>query len=111
MMQKKSINLCCYQGQIMVDNASNVHVFFSALGNPSRIKIIELLLSSQKPLHVKGIARLLGSDYAVTYRHIEKLQKAGILGIYEVGRSRVPYLKHKEELKEIIKLSKACMSK
>jgi DNA-binding transcriptional ArsR family regulator len=111
MMQKKSINSCYHSPQIMADDASNIHLFFSALGNPSRLKIIELILSSQKPLHVKGIARLLGSDYAVTYRHVEKLQKAGILGIYEVGRSRVPYLKHKEELKEIIELSKACMSK
>lgn len=95
----------------MADGVSDVHLFFSALGNPSRLKIIELILSSQKPLHVKGIARMLGLDYAVTYRHVEKLQKAGILGIYEVGRSRVPYIKHKEELKEIIKLSEECMSK
>jgi len=95
----------------MVDDASSIHTFFSALGNSSRLRIIELLLSSQKPLHVKGIARLLGADYAVTYRHIEKLEEVGILGIYEVGRSRVPYLKNKEELKKILELSRLCMSK
>jgi DNA-binding transcriptional ArsR family regulator len=76
---------------------------FAALGNPQRMKIIELLLSSEKPVHVKGISRLLRADYAVTYRHIERLRAAGILGIYEVGRSRVPYVVKKEQLQELLR--------
>ncbi|MEM3637282.1 MAG: winged helix-turn-helix domain-containing protein [Conexivisphaerales archaeon] len=95
----------------MAEESNNLHAFFSALGNPSRMKIIHLLLNSEKPLHLKGIARLLHSDYAVTYRHVEKLKEAGIVGIYDVGRSRVPYLRNKEELRKVIEAASKCMSK
>jgi DNA-binding transcriptional ArsR family regulator len=62
------------------------------------MEIIRLLLASEKPIHIKGIARSLKLDYAAAYRHIEDLREMGLVDIYEVGRSRVPYVKRKAEV-------------
>lgn len=71
---------------------------FQALGNIQRLRVIRLLLESERPIHLKGVSRELGLDYASTYRHIEKLRSIGVLGIHEVGRSRVPYVRDKDKI-------------
>ena len=75
---------------------------FSALGGITRLKIIELISETTKPLHIKALARLLKKDYAAVYRHIRVLEKTGLIGIYEVGRSRVIYLNNTEIIEECI---------
>ncbi len=87
-------------------NLDEVALLFKALGNRERLKIIELLATAQTPLHIEGIARQLNEDYASVYKHLEELEKAGVIGVYAVGRSRVPYLKKKEELLSLLDLSK-----
>jgi ArsR family transcriptional regulator len=75
---------------------------FSALGSPIRLKIIEIISQTERPLHIKAIAKVLKKDYAAIYRHIKVLEKSGIIGIYEVGRSRVIYPKNDKLIKECI---------
>ena len=75
---------------------------FSALGSPTRLKIIELISQTEKPLHIKAIAEALKKDYAAIYRHVKVLEKSGIVGIYEVGRSRVIYPKNDKLVKECV---------
>ena len=75
----------------------------AALANRTRLRILEILLSTEKPIHIEGIARTLKMDYASVYRHVDRLKRAGILGVHEVGRSRVPYILKKEELKNFLK--------
>lgn len=94
----------------MEEDLEKLGNFFSALSSGMRLKIIHILLSTDKPVHVKGIAKMLKSDYAVTYRHIEKLKQAGILGIYEVGRSRVPYVINKGKVLNLVSIAKECMT-
>jgi ArsR family transcriptional regulator len=79
---------------------------FSALGSPTRLKIVELVSETQRPLHIKAVALALKKDYAAVYRHIVVLEKSGLVGIYEVGRSRVIYLKNPERVKECILIAK-----
>ncbi|MEM3475041.1 MAG: winged helix-turn-helix domain-containing protein, partial [Nitrososphaerota archaeon] len=43
----------------------------------------------------------LGMDYAATYRHVKALEEAGIVEIYEVGRSRVLSLKNQDRLMDL----------
>ncbi len=62
---------------------------FRALGSPVRLRILYLVSESKKPLHIKGIVRKLKIDYAAVYRHVKTLEKAGVVRIFEVGRSRV----------------------
>jgi len=79
---------------------------FSALGSPIRLRIIELVSKTQRPLHIKAVAQVLKSDYAAVYRHVRVLEKCGLIGVYEVGRSRVLYLKNAELIKECVQTVK-----
>lgn len=67
-------------------SASNV---FAALGNSVRLRILLMLMDSKKPLHITAVASNLKMDYGGVYRHVEVLREAGLLQVYEVGRSRV----------------------
>ncbi|MCW4016970.1 MAG: winged helix-turn-helix domain-containing protein [Candidatus Bathyarchaeota archaeon] len=79
---------------------------FSALGSPTRLKIIELVSETQRPLHIKAVAQVLKKDYAAVYRHIGVLEKCGLVGVYEVGRSRVIYLKNVDLVNECVRTVK-----
>jgi len=79
---------------------------FSALGNPTRLKIIELVNETERPLHIKAVAQMLQKDYAAVYRHIRVLEECGLVGVHEVGRSRVIYLKNAELVKECVETIK-----
>ena len=79
---------------------------FSALGSPTRLRIIELVSETERPLHIKAVAQVLKSDYAAVYRHVRVLEKCGLIGVYEVGRSRVIYLKNAELIKECVRTVK-----
>jgi len=79
---------------------------FDALGNPVRLKIVQLVKETQRPLHIKAVARTLKKDYASVYRHIEILKKAGLVQIFEVGRSRVLSLLHVEILNQLLELAR-----
>ena len=78
----------------------------SALGSPTRLRIIEFVSETERPLHIKAVAQVLKSDYAAVYRHIRVLEKCGLVGVYDVGRSRVIYLKNGELVKECVRTVK-----
>ncbi|MEM4573779.1 MAG: winged helix-turn-helix domain-containing protein [Candidatus Caldarchaeum sp.] len=82
---------------------------FAALGHPHRLRILEIVSASERPLHIKGVARIIKTRYAITYKHVKILREAGLVTIYEVGRSRVVaprkpdlYLKIAEFAKNLI---------
>lgn len=77
---------------------------FSALGSPTRLKIVELVSETERPLHIKAVAQVLKKDYAAVYRHVKVLEKSGLVGFYDVGRSRVIYLKNAELVKECVRI-------
>ncbi len=62
---------------------------FSALANPTRLEILSMIEQTKRPLHIKAVARELKMDYAAVYRHVDVLKKAGLIQVFEVGRSRV----------------------
>ncbi len=79
---------------------------FSALGSPTRLKIVELVSETERPLHIKAVAQVLKKDYAAVYRHVKVLETSGLVGVYEVGRSRVIYLKNADLIKECVRTVK-----
>ena len=83
-----------------------VSAIFSALGSPTRLKVIELVNETERPLHIKAISQVLKKDYAAVYRHIRVLEESGLVGVYEVGRSRVVYLKNADLIKECVLIVK-----
>ena len=80
-----------------------VSAVFSALGSPTRLKIVELVSETERPLHIKAVAQALKKDYATVYRHVGVLEESGLLGVYDVGRSRVIYLKRAELVRECVR--------
>lgn len=53
-------------------------------------------------MHIKAVSRALKIDYATVYRHIRTLESAGLVEIYDVGRSRVVEVRDPNTLKELI---------
>ncbi|MCZ2808134.1 MAG: winged helix-turn-helix domain-containing protein [Candidatus Bathyarchaeota archaeon] len=81
-----------------------VSAIFSALGSPTRLRIVELVSETERPLHIKAVAQVLKKDYAAVYRHVKVMEKSGLVGVYEVGRSRVIYLKNADLIKECVRI-------
>ena len=79
-----------------------INQLLTAISHPTRFHIIEILLNTERPLHIRGLAKNLGMDYAQVYRHIERLEEAGLIEIYDVGRSRVPHVKNEEEVRQLV---------
>jgi DNA-binding transcriptional ArsR family regulator len=59
---------------------------FAALGHPTRLRIVELLLSQEKT--VNEIATTLGVLQSGTSQHLAVLTRAGVLVVEQRGASR-----------------------
>ena len=79
---------------------------FAALGNSVRIRILLMLMDTKKPLHITAVASNLKMDYGGVYRHVEVLRDAGLLQVYEVGRSRVLSPLNVEVIRDFISKAK-----
>jgi DNA-binding transcriptional ArsR family regulator len=84
------------------DDLTSAATTFDALGNPVRLRILLMLMDSKKPLHITAVASNLKMDYAGVYRHVEVLRGAGLLQVYEVGRSRVLSPMNGEVIRDLI---------
>jgi DNA-binding transcriptional ArsR family regulator len=61
-----------------------------------------MLMDSKKPLHITAVASNLKMDYGGVHRHVEILRNAGLLQVFEVGRSRVLSPLNIEQVREFI---------
>lgn len=77
---------------------------FSALGSLVRLQMLSIISETKRPLHIKAVAKALNMDYAAVYRHVDVLKKAGLLQVYEVGRSRVLSPLHADLMKQVFYL-------
>ena len=80
-------------------------VVFNALGNPIRLQILSIINETKRPLHITAVAETLQMDYGAVYRHVEILKKAGLVQIFEVGRSRVLSPLHADVMNQIFTLA------
>jgi len=87
------------------DTINRVSSLLTALGNPTRLKILLLIGETKRPLHIEAVAKTLKMDYAAVYRHVKVLQGSGLLEVYDVGRSRVLTLKNAEFIKQIMEIA------
>ena len=87
------------------DDLKTASEMFEALGNVVRIRILFMLMESKKPLHITAVASNLEMDYGGIYRHVEVLRKAGLIQVYEVGRSRVLSPLNVETIRELIEMA------
>ena len=78
---------------------------FQALGNETRLKALMLIKDTQRPLHIKAISNALQIEYAALYRHVKQLQRSGLVETFDVGRSQVLALKHKDALNQLLEIT------
>lgn len=88
-----------------VKATDNAYMVFKALSNPIRLRILFMVSNTERPLHIKAVAKNLQVDYAAIYRHVEILKEAGLVQIFEVGRSRVISPLHTESLNNILSIA------
>ncbi|MGA8857204.1 MAG: winged helix-turn-helix domain-containing protein [Candidatus Bathyarchaeia archaeon] len=84
---------------------------FAALGNVVRLRILLMLMDSKKPLHITAVASNLKMDYGGIYRHVEVLREAGLIQVYEVGRSRVLSPLNVDLLRDLVSKAKSFSKK
>jgi DNA-binding transcriptional ArsR family regulator len=89
---------------------ANLSKVFNALGSPVRLRILQLVCETKRPLHIKAVAEILRMDYGAVYRHIDVLKKAGLVQIFEVGRSRVLSPLHSELLSQLLTAAEQIMA-
>ena len=63
---------------------------FAALGEPSRLEIVELL--RRRPFSVGGIADALGIRQPQVSKHLKVLREAGVVDVEPVARQRIYHL-------------------
>ncbi len=88
------------------EDLKSASTMFGALGNTVRLRILLMLMDSKKPLHITAVASNLKMDYGAVYRHVEVLRDAGLLEVYEVGRSRVLSPLNGEVIRDLIEKAK-----
>jgi DNA-binding transcriptional ArsR family regulator len=89
------------------EDLKSASTMFGALGNPVRLRILLMLMESTKPLHITAVASNLKMDYGGVYRHVEVLREAGLIQVYDVGRSRVLSPLNSELIKDFIAKAKS----
>jgi DNA-binding transcriptional ArsR family regulator len=65
-----------------------------------------MLMDSKKPLHITAVASNLKMDYGGVHRHVEVLRNAGLIQVFEVGRSRVLSPLNIDQVREFITQAK-----
>lgn len=76
--------------------------FYSALGEPLRLQIIEYLLKLEGYSCVGELAKLFRKDQSVIYRHIEILQRVGLVDTKKEKKFLLCYIKDKDKWKKLI---------
>ena len=75
---------------------------FKALGEPTRIKIVEDLLNRDSCKCVCELSKRLGKDQSVIYRHVQILERAGILSTSKEANKLLCCISNKEKVKRIL---------
>src|SRR4029453_8610313 len=62
------------------DEAETLATLFKALGDPSRVRIVNLLATSEEPICVCNFTGPLGLSQGTVSFHLKKLRASGLLG-------------------------------
>ena len=76
--------------------------FYKALGEPTRLKIIEYLIKKGQCICICKLSKLLKRDQSVIFRHICILKEAGILNTHKEAKYLMCCIKNKDRLIKIL---------
>jgi ArsR family transcriptional regulator len=68
------------------DEASATAALFAALGNPARVRIVNLLAASDEPVCLCNLIEPLGLAQATVSQHLKRLVEAGLVRRQERGK-------------------------
>ncbi|HEY2310796.1 MAG TPA: metalloregulator ArsR/SmtB family transcription factor [Gaiellaceae bacterium] len=71
---------------LSVEEASATAKLFAALGNPARVRLVNLLAGSEEPLCFCDLAQPVGLAPATVSEHLKKLVEAGLVLREERGK-------------------------
>jgi len=83
---------------------------FRALGDPTRIAILDRLASGCEPLSVGDVAREVSADLSVVSRNVRQLREAGLLRCERRGRRVLCQLDTTEVVSQLRSLADALES-
>lgn len=75
---------------------------FSALGSETRLEIVDYLLKNEKNNCICHLSAYLKKDQSTTFRHIEILERAGIIETEKCGKFLFCKIKDKNKIKKLI---------
>jgi ArsR family transcriptional regulator len=68
------------------DEASATAALFAALGNPARVRLVNLLASTGEPVCLCNLTEPLGLAQATVSQHLKRLVEAGLVRREERGK-------------------------
>lgn len=77
-------------------------MFYRALSEPLRLRILQYLLGLKGYSCVKELAHLFKKDQSVIYRHVEMLVRAGLVETRKEKKFLLCYVKDKEKVKGLL---------
>ena len=89
-----------------MEELDRLAAFFEALSSPTRLRILEVVANTDRPLHIEAVAEALGLNYSATYRHVQVLRRQGLIRVYEVGRSRVLSINRPQLLQQLLDMAR-----
>lgn len=76
--------------------------FYKALGEPIRLKIINLLLKTDKCICICELSKAIKRDQSVIFRHIQVLKTAKIITTNKDSKFLMCCIKDKTKIKKLI---------
>jgi ArsR family transcriptional regulator, arsenate/arsenite/antimonite-responsive transcriptional repressor len=80
---------CCapFAAEVLsAEEATATAALFSALGNPARVRIVNLLASSEEPICLCNLIEPLGLAQATVSQHLSRLVETGLVNREERGK-------------------------
>ena len=71
---------------LSAEEATATAALFAALGNPARVRIVNLLASSEEPVCLCNLIEPLGLAQATVSQHLSRLVEAGLVHREERGK-------------------------
>ena len=89
----------------MTDGIAARAEFFKALGDPVRLKIVEMLIHG-KCTCICDVAKSVEKDQSVVFRHVQILAKQGIVNTSKDGKYLRCCVKDPEMMRKLLKVKK-----
>lgn len=85
-------------------NLERKSIIFKALGEPVRLKIVNILLKKDGCTCICELSKLLKKDQSVIFRHVGILKNAGVVDTCKESRFLMCSIEKKEKIKKIMEV-------